>query len=43
VPGNQRAMDEFAQVNAGVTSPAVFFSEENVSRVMSQSGAAAHT
>jgi 2-polyprenyl-6-methoxyphenol hydroxylase-like FAD-dependent oxidoreductase len=33
VQGNPEAMDEFARVNAGVTSPAVFFSEENVSRI----------
>ncbi|MGD8394010.1 MAG: NAD(P)/FAD-dependent oxidoreductase [Candidatus Eiseniibacteriota bacterium] len=30
VHGNQAAMDGFAQVNSGVTSPAEFFSEENV-------------
>lgn len=30
VHGNQQAMDGFARVNAGVTSPAEFFSEENV-------------
>ena len=30
VHGNQEAMDGFARVNAGVTSPAEFFSEENV-------------
>ena len=33
VYGNQQAMDEFARVNAGVTSPAEFFSEENVKRI----------
>jgi hypothetical protein len=33
VQGNPEAMNEFARVNAGVTSPAVFFSEENVSRI----------
>jgi hypothetical protein len=27
---DQQAMDEFACVNAGVTSPAEFFAEENV-------------
>ena len=32
--GNQEAMDGFARVNAGVTSPAEFFSEENVSRIL---------
>ena len=31
--GNQEAMDAFARVNAGVTSPAEFFSEENVGRI----------
>ena len=38
VHGNQEAMDAFARVNAGVTSPAEFFSEENVGRIF----AAAH-
>ena len=33
VYGNQEAMDGFAHVNAGVTSPAEFFSEENVGRI----------
>jgi 2-polyprenyl-6-methoxyphenol hydroxylase-like FAD-dependent oxidoreductase len=33
VHGNQEAMDGFARVNAGVTSPAEFFSEENVQRI----------
>jgi 2-polyprenyl-6-methoxyphenol hydroxylase-like FAD-dependent oxidoreductase len=33
VHGNQEAMDAFARVNAGVTSPAEFFSEENVGRI----------
>lgn len=31
--GNQAAMDGFARVNAGTTSPAEFFSEENVGRI----------
>ena len=31
--GNQLAMDGFARVSAGVTSPAEFFSEENVKRI----------
>ena len=31
--GNQLAMDGFARVSAGVTSPAEFFSEENVQRI----------
>jgi 2-polyprenyl-6-methoxyphenol hydroxylase-like FAD-dependent oxidoreductase len=34
VHGNQEAMDEFARVTAGVTSPAEFFSEQNVSRIL---------
>jgi 2-polyprenyl-6-methoxyphenol hydroxylase-like FAD-dependent oxidoreductase len=33
--GNQEAMDGFARVNAGVTSPAEFFSEENVGKILS--------
>jgi hypothetical protein len=32
--GNQEAMDGFARVNAGVTSPAEYFSEENVGRIL---------
>jgi hypothetical protein len=32
--GNQEAMDGFARVFAGVTSPAEFFSEENVGRIL---------
>ena len=31
--GNQDAMDGFARVNAGVTSPAEFFSDDNVARI----------
>jgi hypothetical protein len=31
--GNQEAMDGFARVNAGVMSPAEFFSEQNVARI----------
>jgi 2-polyprenyl-6-methoxyphenol hydroxylase-like FAD-dependent oxidoreductase len=31
--GNQDAMDAFARVNAGVTSPREFFSEDNVQRI----------
>ncbi len=33
VHGNQEAMDGFARVIAGVTSPAEFFSDENVGRI----------
>ena len=36
--GNQEAMDAFARVNAGVTPPAVFFSEENVGRIFAAAG-----
>jgi 2-polyprenyl-6-methoxyphenol hydroxylase-like FAD-dependent oxidoreductase len=32
--GNQDAMDGFARVNAGVTSPGEFFSEDNVKRIL---------
>ena len=39
--GNQHAMDGFTRVIAGVTSPAEFFSQENVGRIMSQAGTAA--
>jgi len=39
VHGTQEAMDGFARVNAGVTSPAEFFSEENVGRIMSHAAA----
>jgi 2-polyprenyl-6-methoxyphenol hydroxylase-like FAD-dependent oxidoreductase len=42
VHGNQEAMDGFARVMAGVTSPAEFFSEENVGRITSQARATAH-
>ena len=33
VHGNREAMDGFARVNAGVTSPAEFFSEDNVKKI----------
>jgi 2-polyprenyl-6-methoxyphenol hydroxylase-like FAD-dependent oxidoreductase len=39
VHGNQDAMDSFTRVIAGVTSPAEFFSEQNVQRIMSQASA----
>lgn len=32
--GNQEAMDGFARVNAGVTSPAEYFAEVNVARIL---------
>jgi 2-polyprenyl-6-methoxyphenol hydroxylase-like FAD-dependent oxidoreductase len=38
VHGNQDAMDGFARVNAGVTSPAEFFSDENVGRIFAAAG-----
>jgi 2-polyprenyl-6-methoxyphenol hydroxylase-like FAD-dependent oxidoreductase len=34
VHGNREAMDAFVRVNAGVASPAEFFSEENVGRIL---------
>lgn len=34
VAGNREAMDGFVRVTAGVTSPAEFFSEESVGRIM---------
>ena len=34
MPGNQAAMDGFARLNAGVTSPVEFFSEENVGHIL---------
>lgn len=37
--GNQAAMDGFARVNAGVTSPAEFFSPENVGRIFQAAAA----
>ena len=33
-------MDGFARVMAGVTSPAEFFSEQNVGRILTQAAAA---
>ena len=41
VHGNQRAMDGFAQVAAGVLSPTVFFSKENVARIFAEAGSPA--
>jgi 2-polyprenyl-6-methoxyphenol hydroxylase-like FAD-dependent oxidoreductase len=34
VKGNQDAMDGFARLNAGVTSPAEFFSDANIGRIL---------
>ena len=39
IHGNQEAMDGFARVISGVTSPAEFFSDENVGRIMAGAGA----
>jgi flavin-dependent dehydrogenase len=39
IQGNQEASDGFARVNGGVTSPAEFFSEENVGRIFAAAGA----
>jgi 2-polyprenyl-6-methoxyphenol hydroxylase-like FAD-dependent oxidoreductase len=36
--GNQEAMDGFARVNAGVTSPAEFFSESNAAQILANAG-----
>jgi flavin-dependent dehydrogenase len=36
--GNQPAMDGFARMNAGVTSPAEFFSPDNVGRIFAEAG-----
>ena len=33
MPGNQDAMDGFARTFAGATSPAEFFSAQNVARI----------
>ncbi|HET9257267.1 MAG TPA: FAD-dependent monooxygenase, partial [Pseudonocardiaceae bacterium] len=38
VHGNTEAMDAFARVNAGVTSPAEFFSDDNVERIYAMAG-----
>ena len=35
--GNQEAMDAFARVNAGVTSPTEFFAEKNAQRILAGS------
>jgi 2-polyprenyl-6-methoxyphenol hydroxylase-like FAD-dependent oxidoreductase len=39
VHGNQDAMDSFARLNAGVTSPAEFFAPENVGRIFEAAAA----
>jgi 2-polyprenyl-6-methoxyphenol hydroxylase-like FAD-dependent oxidoreductase len=43
VSRNQASMDGFARVNSGVTSPAEFFSEENVGRIFAAAGEKAAT
>jgi 2-polyprenyl-6-methoxyphenol hydroxylase-like FAD-dependent oxidoreductase len=42
VHGNQEAMNGFARVFAGVTSPAEFFSPENVGRILAAAAGRAH-
>ena len=39
--GNQEAMDQFARVGGAVMSPADFFSEENVGRILDRAGRSA--
>jgi hypothetical protein len=34
IRGDQLAMDDFVRVNAGLLSPAVFFAEDNVRRIL---------
>jgi 2-polyprenyl-6-methoxyphenol hydroxylase-like FAD-dependent oxidoreductase len=34
IHGNQSAMDGFARINAGTTSPAVFFAKDNIDAIM---------
>jgi hypothetical protein len=36
--GNREAMDGFVRVNAGVTSPAEFVSDDNVGRILATTG-----
>jgi hypothetical protein len=33
IQGNQKAMDDFARMNAGTISPAEFFAPENVNAI----------
>ena len=37
--GNQKAMNGFAQMNAGTISPADFLSPQNVGAILGESGA----
>jgi flavin-dependent dehydrogenase len=39
LPGNQEALDQFVRVNAGALSPAEFFAEDNVGRILATAGA----
>jgi 2-polyprenyl-6-methoxyphenol hydroxylase-like FAD-dependent oxidoreductase len=36
--GNQKAMNDFVQIMAGVVSPAEFFSEANIARIFAEAG-----
>lgn len=38
VQGNREAMDDFVRMNAGVTSPAEFFAEDNVKKIFATAG-----
>jgi hypothetical protein len=38
IRGHQESMDGFVRVFSGVTSPAEFFSEENVGRIFARAG-----
>ena len=40
MPGNQKAMDGFAQMNAGTISPAEFLSPQNIGAILGASGSA---
>ena len=41
LPGNREATDQFVRVNAGVTSPAEFFAEDNVASIFAAAAAPA--
>jgi hypothetical protein len=40
IAGNQPAMNQFVQMNAGTISPAAFFAPENIAAMMSPARAA---
>jgi len=42
IHGNQEAMDGFARLNAGTTSPAEFFAPENVDAIMTAAASTSH-